>query len=114
MIAETEHPWAKARRLGKELSETLAEADGGGWYSIIKPAGTKFAVSFAAAPDPEATAESSWDRVNRLGWELAEALNDYGDGEFHAYVVPANRGGYCVMIGHRPERLPEPFADRFR
>ncbi|MDO6963999.1 hypothetical protein [Rhizobium alvei] len=106
-----EHPWAKARRLCKELSDVLAEVENA-WYCVVRAAGTENALAAVAMDDKEAAPEIPVDRVNRLGWELAAALNDYGDGEFHAYVVPAKRGGYCVMFAHRPNRLPEPFHDR--
>ncbi len=79
MIGPQEHPCAKARRLGKELSAVLAEVEGSGWYSINRPAGTEFATANAAMPDPEEPTESAWDSVNRLGWELSAALDDYGD-----------------------------------
>lgn len=38
---ELEHPWVKVRRLARELSETLAECDGGACYAEVFPTGGK-------------------------------------------------------------------------
>lgn len=43
-----EHPWDKARRLGRELSATLAEADEGRWLAEILPAGNEYPIRFGA------------------------------------------------------------------
>ena len=37
-IAAPEHPWEKARRLARELSNVLDECSGGRWYAEIYPA----------------------------------------------------------------------------
>lgn len=38
-------------------------------------------------------AETPAARVTRLGWELADALNDYADGMMHAEVYPSDKRG---------------------
>lgn len=38
------------------------------------------------------------DRVNRLAWELAEALNDYGDGRWLAEVYPSRSREWAVGL----------------
>lgn len=41
------------------------------------------------------------DRVDRLAKELADALNDWLDGEFMAVILPSSRGGdFPIMFGN--------------
>lgn len=93
-----EHPWEAARRHAKALSETLSVCSEGKWYAHVFPKGGADHVAFAARPRPEAEVELAIDRVNRLAWELAHALNDYQDGMFHARVYPSDQAGYAVML----------------
>lgn len=37
--------------------------------------------------------ELSNEKVMRLAWELADALNDYADQSFHAVVYPSDKRG---------------------
>jgi hypothetical protein len=85
-----EHPWLKARRLGRELSETLAECNGGRWVAHIMPGGQQYAVGFAAIEEGEHPAQT----VERLSAALAVALNGYRGGRFHVRVYPEHEGGY--------------------
>jgi hypothetical protein len=61
-------------------------------------------VSFAilAAPVTGAgvcvPAGSVEERASRLAWELADLLNDYGDGTSYAVVHPSAREEFAVAI----------------
>jgi len=68
---EPEHPWDKARRLGKELSETLTECSGGRWLALIFPDGHPHSVSFA---DLE-----YYESIRRLSDEQGQALDRWRD-----------------------------------
>jgi hypothetical protein len=67
-----EHPWNRARRLGKELSQALLEIEksdehGGLLVAVIHPANRPYAVGFADI--------DSYDR----GWDVAlEAIRAEG------------------------------------
>jgi hypothetical protein len=58
------------------------------------------AAAAAAAVEVPAQAvavqESPVEKVNRLGWELAEALNEYADGRMHAVIFPSDQRTYAV------------------
>ena len=56
-----------------------------------------------------ARAETSTDRVERLGNELAEALNDYAGGKFHAVVYPSDQAELPVafVANRRKDRRQE-------
>jgi hypothetical protein len=45
-VAPVEHPWVKARRLAKELSETLAAIDDGDMLAVVEPHGSTHPVMF--------------------------------------------------------------------
>ena len=99
MIGPQEHPWAKARRLGHELSAVLAECGNGQSYAMIMPAGARSEVSFGAIDN--ADTEHPANKVNRLAAEMAEALNGYMNGNFHCRIYPsdvAGNGIYFVSI----------------
>lgn len=85
-----EHPWLKARGLGRELSEALAACDDPKWAAHIMPASTEYAVGFAAVEGDEHPAQ----KVERLSAALSEALNDYCGGRFHVRIYPAQEGGH--------------------
>lgn len=89
---EYEHPWQTVLRLTKALSTALGSCNDGKWFAQVTPP-QAMVVSGAAALD-----EAPVDRVNRLAWELAEALNDYQGGRFEARVYPSDRAGYAVML----------------
>ncbi len=70
--AISEHPWDRARRLGKELSATLLEVEksgqhGGLLVAIVYPANRPYAVGFADID----SYNRGWDQVQR-------ALRDEG------------------------------------
>lgn len=44
------------------------------------------------------------DRVNRIAWELADALNTYADGRFHAEIYPSLPHDYPVIMVHTKAR----------
>lgn len=96
--ANAEHPWLKARRLGKELSATLHECDTGEWYAHVLPAGQFPEVGFGRLPAGLPKDELPVDQINRLAWELSEALNRWNGGGYQAMVLPAERGGNTVMF----------------
>ena len=54
------------------------------------------AASVALPAEAAASEELPVDKVNRLGWELAEALNDYADGRMHAMVYPSDQRKWAV------------------
>jgi len=88
-VMPEEHPWEKARRLSKELSEALAKCDDAGWAAHIMPMGSAFAVQFSAIQP-----EHPKQRVDRLSAELSEALDDYAGARFHVRVYPSLLGGH--------------------
>lgn len=68
--ATPEHPWEKARRLGKELADVLAQdigdgiGPGGEWYAEVHPAGRDYNVMFGSIDARE------WPRRNvSLPWQ---------------------------------------------
>lgn len=46
---EPEHPWAKVRRIARDLSDALAEVDDGNIYAEIFPPGRQTAIYFGDA-----------------------------------------------------------------
>jgi len=96
----TENPWAATRRLMRELSTSLANCDAGSWAAHVLPAGgEKNELQMRALPrNGEGEPEIALDRVERLSWELSEALNDYAGATFQAMVLPSSIGGYTVMF----------------
>lgn len=64
----------------------------------VVAASTPIALSNPEAPVTDAVREDETpaDRVTRLGWELARALNDYCDGEMHAVVHPTSKREWAV------------------
>ena len=38
IASDVEHPWEKARRLARELSDTLAQVEDGDWFAKVYPA----------------------------------------------------------------------------
>lgn len=52
----------------------------------------------AEAPSTDAVdaEETPCQRVNRLGWELAHALDEYGEGGFHAVIHPSSKREWAV------------------
>lgn len=65
---------------GEAVAETLADLH---WEQVEKSGATELPV----------------ERCTRLACELAEALNDYDEGQWSAQVLPAARGGrYSVMF----------------
>jgi hypothetical protein len=93
-----EHPWVKARRLLKELSATLEHCDKGKWFGYVMPPAPQSFNGFGAFPMGQRPDDLPVDRVERLSWELSEALKDYQGGSFQAMVLPSNVGGHTVML----------------
>ena len=95
-----EHPWAATRRLMRELSISLANCNGGSWAAHVLPAASdKDELQLRRLPqDGDGMPEIALDRVERLSWELSEALNDYAGATFQAMVLPSSIGGYTVMF----------------
>lgn len=54
------------------------------------------AASVALPVEAAAAEETPVEKVNRLGWELAEALNEYADGRMHAMIFPSDKRQYAV------------------
>lgn len=97
-ISTEEHPWVKARRLTKELSAVLKDCDSADWFAHVLPADVAPNVYFGALPMGETKDELSVDRVNRLAWDLSEALNGWNGGNFQAMVLPSDKAGHTVMF----------------
>ncbi|MFK0339208.1 hypothetical protein ACIQT7_18220 [Agrobacterium deltaense] len=93
-----EHPWTKARRLMKELSDTLADCNGGKWSAYVMPPVPPVFNGFAAYPMGQKPDEIPVDHVERLSWELSEALSRYQNGAFQAVVLPSVSAGHTVML----------------
>lgn len=67
--------------------------------------------SGAAVAAITAQAELASDRVARLGAELAEALDEYAGGKFHAIVQPSKRSGTPVaFVSNRRQTAKERYA----
>lgn len=56
------------------------------------------AVVAVAVPRMAVAEELPIDRVNRLGWELAEALNDYAGGSMVATIKPTRHEEWAVSF----------------
>ncbi|GEM_PF-6409623 len=93
-----EHPWVKARRLMKELSDTLADCDNAKWSAHVMPPVPPSFNGFASFPMRENLDELPVDHVERLSWELSEALSRYQNGAFQAVVLPSASAGHTVML----------------
>lgn len=97
-IPGTEEPWTKARRLMKELSDTLADCDSAKWSAYVMPPVPPVFNGFAAYPMGQKPDELPIDHVERLSWELSDALNRYQNGAFQAVVLPSSAAGHTVML----------------
>lgn len=93
-----EHPWVKARRLMKELSDTLADCDDAKWSAHVMPPIPPSFNGFASFPMRENLDELPVDHVERLSWELSDALSRYQNGQFQAVVLPSVSAGHTVML----------------
>lgn len=82
--------------------------------AVALPSATVIGVS-AANPAVPATIQATTvlpvTRANQLAWELADLLNDYGDGKLHAVVHPSNSCDYAVgfVVSNLP-RLRDPLV----
>lgn len=94
----SEHPWEAARRLSKELSAVLGQIDGADWAANVMPPVPQSFVGFASYPMGSAPDEYPVDRINRLAWELSDALDTWQGGSFQAMILPASKGGHTVMF----------------
>ncbi|MBM7322401.1 hypothetical protein JS562_04565 [Agrobacterium sp. S2] len=93
-----EHSWTKARRLMKELSDTLADCDNAKWSAHVMPPVPPSFNGFASFPMRENLDELPVDHVERLSWELSDALTRYQNGAFQAVVLPSSSAGHTVML----------------
>lgn len=94
----SEHPWTKARRLMSELSATLDNCDDAKWSAYVMPPRPPVFNGFAAYPIGQKPDELPVDHVERLSWELSEALSRYQNGAFSAMVLPSVSAGHTVML----------------
>ncbi|MEJ5025970.1 hypothetical protein [Brucella anthropi] len=103
-LPEIENPWVKARRLARELSDTLASIDDGDRpeYAMVFPdtsRGYRYGFASGGLSDP-CKLKLPVDQVNDLSQELADVLDEYADGQFMAVVLPRSRSmGWPVMFG---------------
>lgn len=97
-LVENEHPWATVRRLTTALSAALYACNDGKWFAQVMPSEPMKVSYYAGAYPLNPEAEVPSDRVARLAWELAEALNEHDGGRFHARVYPSKQAGYAVMF----------------
>lgn len=93
-----ENPWVKARRLMKELSITLEGCDEAKWSAYVMPPTPPVFNGFAAYPMGQKPDELPVDHIERLSWELSEALSRYQGGTFSAVVLPSSSAGHTVML----------------
>ncbi|UXT43239.1 hypothetical protein FY137_18390 [Agrobacterium tumefaciens] len=93
-----EHAWEKARRLMKELSATLADCNSAKWSAYVMPPTPPVFSGFAAYPMGQKPDELPIDHVERLSWELSDALSRYQNGAFQAVVLPSVSAGHTVML----------------
>ncbi len=93
-----EHPWEAARRLAAELAATMGECDDGRWFAHVMPPQPQAFNGFGSFPMSHERDAFPIDRVNRLCWELSEALSEYQGGRFQAMVLPSTVGGHTVML----------------
>ncbi|MNE11546.1 hypothetical protein D3C80_1043100 [compost metagenome] len=93
-----EHPWTKARRLMKELSAALDDCDDATWFAHVMPPRPPVFNAFGAYPMGQKPDELPIDHIERLSWELSEALNGYQHGQFQAVVLPSASAGHTVML----------------
>ncbi|CAN7525071.1 hypothetical protein LJR030_005382 [Rhizobium sp. LjRoot30] len=95
-----EQPWTAVHRLMRELSIALAKCDQGSWAAHVLPAGgDKNELQMRKLPrSGNDLPEIALDRVERLTFELASALNEYADGNVQALVPPATVAGHSVMF----------------
>ncbi len=93
-----EHPWTKARRLMSELSSTLDDCDDATWFAHVMPPRPPVFNAFCAYPMGQKPDELPIDHIERLSWELSEALSGYQNGAFQAVVLPSSSAGHTVML----------------
>ncbi|CAK7258668.1 MULTISPECIES: hypothetical protein [unclassified Shinella] len=98
--AVPEHPWTKARRLGKELSQALADT-GDAEFGYILPAGYEYAVGFGMLQeDSPRLGEFPMQTISRLGRRIAQTLRDDPEMSVERVTIDC-RGVYSQL------RLPD-------
>lgn len=103
--AIAEEPHMKARRLSKELSNTLSECHAGDWYACIFPATNDYTTGTASGTGIKVD-ETPHDRCLRLSAELGGALDDWREGsgtQFYANVYRASSGRGVVFFNEASE-----------
>lgn len=102
-LPEIENPWVKARRLARELSDTLAsigDVDRPEYAMVFPDTSRGYRYGFASSGVDAPSLKLPVDQVNDLSQELADALDDYADGQFMAVILPRSRSkGWPVMFG---------------
>ncbi len=102
-LPEIENPWVKARRLARELSNTLASIGDGDRpeYAMVFPDASRgYRYGFASSGVDAPSLKLPVDQLNDLSQELADVLDEYADGQFMAVVLPRSRSmGWPVMFG---------------
>jgi hypothetical protein len=98
--AAVEHPWEKARRLARELSDTLAELraidqDGGLCVAVVHPAGQPYACGFADIDSYDEGWAIAREFTREPGWvdPLATAIADYRKGCADFCALPEDMAG---------------------
>lgn len=100
----TENPWVKARRLARELSDTLASIadEDRPEYAMVFPdtsRGYRYGFASGGLSDP-CKLKLPVDQLNDLSQSVADALDEWQDGEYMAVILPRSRSnGWPVMFG---------------
>jgi len=103
-MPEFEKPWVKARRLARELSDTLASIDDADRpeYAMVFPdtsRGYRYGFASGGLSDP-VKMKLPVDQLNDLSQSVADALDEWQDGEYMAVILPRSRSnGWPVMFG---------------
>ncbi|MBA8843975.1 hypothetical protein FHW02_002027 [Ochrobactrum sp. RH1CCR137] len=103
-LPEFENPWVKARGLARELSDTLASIDDADRpeYAMVFPdasRGYRYGFASSGLSDP-CKLKLPVDQLNDLSQSLADALDEWQDGEYMAVILPRSRSnGWPVMFG---------------
>ncbi|MGB3348305.1 MAG: hypothetical protein WBA85_06020 [Brucella anthropi] len=102
-LPEIENPWVKARRLARELSNTLASIGDGDRpeYAMVFPDASRgYRYGFASSGVDAPSLKLPVDQLNDLANSMSDALDEWQGGEFMAVILPRSRSkGWPVMFG---------------